>query len=336
MPTLPDALDAAVRPFFAADGPGGAVLVVDDGRVAYRGAFGLADLSARTPVTAQTAFDLASVSKQFTAVGALILARRGLLSFDDDLRRHLPDWPCHDERRPIRLRDLLHHTSGVPDYSSVWRGPRRDARLGNADYLHKLRRFPLDFPTGSREGYSNSNYILLAEVLSRATGIRFRAFVEETIFRPLGMQNSWVHDEHGLPIRKRARGYQAGWLGRWKKSDLPIVLVGHSHLFTTLEDMALWVQSLHGHRLVTPDELALAWTPGALDSGEPHANGFGWYLEERAGRRAVVHGGSWYGFANYTCHFAAERVAVVVLSNNESLDAAAVVDAVAGAYFRQR
>jgi CubicO group peptidase (beta-lactamase class C family) len=326
-------LSEAAGSFLPSEGPGAAVLVMADGQLLHQGGYGLADLEERVPISGQTAFDLASVSKQFTAMGILILARRGLLSFTDDLREHLPEWPCPEEERPIRLLDLLQHTSGVPDYSSVWRGAREDFNLCNADYLEQLAAHPLDFPTGSQAEYSNSNYILLAEVLERCSGKPFRTFMAEEIFSPLQMHHTLIHDDHALVIPHRARGYKETD-GAFESSDFPVILVGHSHQFTTIEDMGRWMAGLHTGRLVDPAELALAYTAGTLDDGQNHVYGFGWYHEQRCGRAALVHGGSWYGFRNLVCQFLADKLAIVVLSNNETFPVDTLVDRLAEVCFR--
>jgi CubicO group peptidase (beta-lactamase class C family) len=342
-------LDAVVREAVRPDGPGAAALVVLDGRVLHQGCYGLADLERGIPVAPRTAFDLASVSKQFTAMAVMILARRGVLSFTDDLRAHLPEWPCHlpvlagpeyrhrivlprpeyGPDRPIRLLDLLHHTSGVADYPNVWRGAALDDRLSNEEYLERLAQAPLEFPTGRRAEYSNSNYILLAQVVERAGGKRFAAFMHDEVFGPLGMTNSWIHDAHDLPIAHRARGYKLGEAGRFEESDIPVVLVGHSHLFSCIEDMARWVQALHANRLVTAADFERACTIGRLDTGERHIYGFGWYEEQRNGRAVLVHSGLWYGFHNYAYQALPEKLAVVVLTNNESFDGEGLVDRLA-------
>jgi CubicO group peptidase (beta-lactamase class C family) len=301
------------------DGPGAAVLVVEPGGAVHQHGYSLADVANGVQVTPRTVFDLASVSKQFTAVATLILAERGALALDDDIRLFLPELPAYDPRRPIRLNDLLRHTSGLPDYSAVWRGAAKEKRLTNDRFLGRLAGHPLDFATGSRAEYSNSNYVLLAVVIGRVSGQPFARFMHEEVFGPLGMKDSVIHDRPGLPIPRRARGYKRTKSGKVRPSDIPIVLTGHSHQFSSLRDMARWEAALRGHALVKPETLALAFTPGTLHDDEGHSYGLGWYEEQVGGRPAWVHSGGWYGFSSYACRFLAEGLAVTVLSNDESL-----------------
>jgi CubicO group peptidase (beta-lactamase class C family) len=315
------ALGKLLRKEIDPNGPGAAVLVVERAQVSFQKCYGLADLENRVPITPRTVFDLASVSKQFTAMAILILAERGLLSFADDVRDFLPKLPVDNSRRPILLTDLLRHTSGLPDYSSIWRGAKKETRLTNARYLGQLFRHPLDFPTGSRAEYSNSNYVVLAVVIERVSRKPFARFMQEEIFKPLGMKNSFIHDCHGLGGPRRARGYKRTKTGKVRPSDIPIILVGHSHLFSTLQDMARWEIGLQKSFLVSPPGLDQAFTAGRLDDGTQHGYGFGWYMETVARRQAWAHSGEWYGFSSYVCRFLSKGLTVVILSNDESLDA---------------
>src|SRR5262249_40213796 len=234
---------------------------------------------------------------------------------------------------PILVRDLLHHTAGLPDYSAVWRGAVEDACLANAHYLPLLFQHPLVFPTGTRAEYSNSNYVVLAALVERISGRPFGSFLRREVLAPLGMDGSFVHDRPGLAIPNRARGYNVNEQGEIEVSDLPIILVGHSHLFATALDLVRWERALRTGQLVGAETLARAFTPGRLDSGERHEYGFGWYDDSANGRPSVGHSGSWYGFRNYFCYFLRDELTVVVLSNNESLPAGQLVDQVAAAHF---
>lgn len=316
------------------DQPGAAVLVVAGGRVVHRKAYGLADMANGVPVTLRTAFNLASVSKQFTAMGIMILTDSGRLRLEEDVRVYVPELPVYDARRPIRLVDLLWHTSGIPDYSSVWKGASKETRLTKEGYLPRLVKHALDFPSGTRAEYSNSNYILLAVVIERVSGRPFRRFMREAIFDPLGMKDSLIHDEPGLAIPRRAHGYRRTQTGTVRRSDIPIVLAGHSHLFSTIPDLARWEQAFHHNTLVRPETLARAFTRGTLDNGQKHIYGFGWYEESVNGYKVFAHSGGWYGFSSYVCRFLEEGLMVAVLSNSESLDVEGLGRELAGLYLR--
>jgi CubicO group peptidase (beta-lactamase class C family) len=314
--------------------PGAAVLVVAGGRVVYKKTVGLANVEKKVPVTGQTTFDLASVSKQFTAMAVLILVERGQLSLDDDVRLYLPEVPTFSKKRPIKLTDLLHHTSGLPDYIHVWRGVKRETRLTNKRYLEMLIKHRLDFPTGRRAEYSNSNYILLALVIERVTGKPFRHFMAGEIFRPLKMRHSYIHDHHNIHIPHRARGYNVTKAGKVKPCDIPIILVGHSHQFSTIADLARWEKALRTELLVGKETLAQMFRAGRLDNGKKHEYGFGWYEERKNGRRVFGHSGDWYGFSSYIGRYLKDRLTVAVLSNNESLDVEQLAGDLARVYLR--
>jgi D-alanyl-D-alanine carboxypeptidase len=318
--------DLIASQMISVDGPGAAILIVAGGEVLLQAGYGLADVEARVQVMPHTAFDLASVSKQFTAVAVLLLAERGQLAIDGMVADYLPEWSGYGTGRPLRLTDLLCHTSGLPDYSSIWRGAVEDAGLGNAEYLQLLWQHAPVFPAGTKADYSNSNYILLAAIIERVTGQTLSRFLHEEIFTPLAMTGSRVQDDPTRPLPARARGYKRDETGQVEASDIPIRLVGHSHLFSTVADLGRWYQALWGHRVLSPASLSRALTLGCLDGGERHGYGFGWYDDSAPGRRSVGHGGCWYGFRNYVRRCLEADLTVAVLSNDENYDAEGLVN----------
>src|SRR5262245_22709831 len=162
------AVDALVkRAGFTADGPGFALLVLHDGRPVLEKCHGLANLKTKTPITPKTTFELASLTKPFTATAVLLLAQRGQLALDDDVRKSIPELPP-SPGRPVRLRDLLHHTSGLPEYLAFGGVKGTDPKYrSNADYLKEFEKHPAKRPPGEQFEYRNSNYMLLATVVSR-------------------------------------------------------------------------------------------------------------------------------------------------------------------------
>src|SRR5262249_42097840 len=183
---------------------GVAVAVVKEGRVVTRTGFGPADM-AGTPVTSHTVFDLASLGKQFTGIALLILADRKEIAMDDDARKYLPELPVFDRSRPIRLEDLSHHTSGLPEF------PRNEKTPTQTDVLAWLStQTKLNFQTGTRWEYCNLNYFLLARVVERVTGKTLRVFLEEEVFSRAGMKDAQILDDPRGSIRGRATGYCFG------------------------------------------------------------------------------------------------------------------------------
>ena len=173
------------------DLPGGAVGVVKDGKLIYKRGFGMANLDYDVPNTTTTRFNLASVSKPFTAMSIALLAQQGKLSLDDDIRKYLPEMPKYDET--ITIRHLIHHSSGIRDYESLifFGGHGNDNAYSSKAVLNMLaRQKNISFKPGSKYQYSNSGYFLLGMIVSRVSGKSLRAFAEENIFKPLGMKNT--------------------------------------------------------------------------------------------------------------------------------------------------
>jgi CubicO group peptidase (beta-lactamase class C family) len=300
-----------------ADGPGAAVLVVQDGKIIHQKGYGLADLEKKLPITSHTQFDLASVSKQFTAMAILILHDRGQLNIDDDIRKYLPELPEYDPKRPIRIRDLLCHTSGIKDYLFVWRGTDEEfSHLTNEDMLRLLTGQKLVFPTGTKWAYSNSNYLLLPIIVQRVTAKPFRQVLQEEIFRQLGMNHTVVFDSMYATVPERAKGYRKLKEG-WKHVAKDAPICGDGNVFTCTEDMAKWDAALREGKLLKPDTLRLAWTPQKLDDGKETQYGFGWGIRCLNGKLIVGHGGGWTGTRTDITRWVDDKLTIVVLCNNE-------------------
>jgi CubicO group peptidase (beta-lactamase class C family) len=203
--TLPERVDSLLARWNQS-GPGTAVLLIRDGKVEYRKGFGIADLADSIPVTPDTQFQLESVSKQFTAMGIMILAERQKLCFDDPLSKFCPEFPAY--ARSITIRNLLNHTSGLqdydlpsddpddPNYFRSFDAPRAPHEYTAAEALQaQSREQQLNFPTGSYFEYSNGGYLVLAEIIERVSGERYGDFLKDAIFAPLGMKDTLVLDE---------------------------------------------------------------------------------------------------------------------------------------------
>jgi CubicO group peptidase (beta-lactamase class C family) len=313
--------------------PGAAVLVVVGEVVQYQKGFGLADVEHRVPITPATLFELASVSKPFTAQAVMILADLGRLHFSDDVRLYLPDLHVEGGHRPIRLTDLLWHTSGLPDYLPLLPGAPDDvwARLTNQDIPALLRRATLDVPPGIRYQYSNTNYALLALIVERLSGRPFADFMREEIFEPLGMAQTRVMERIDQDLPGRARGYELAD-GHVVLAEQLNRIAGDGNVWSNLEDLACWDFALRSGALLRPHTLAQAHTAGRTDEGEAIGYGFGWHMQPYRGRLCFDHGGGWGGFRSYYGRYASGGLTVVVLMNQGNADAEALADAVADVY----
>jgi aminotransferase len=289
-----------------------------DGKVAHLKGYGVVDLESRAPVTADTPFELASCSKQFTAIGILLLMERGKLKAEDDIRTWLKEMRVHDPKRPIRVIDLVHHISGLPDYLGLL-GEVKDPRaLTNEGALQLIKDKPLDFKTGRKWAYSNSNYCMLALIIERITKKSFGAFMASEVFRPMGMKTAAVL-EKGVEIKGRALGHHLEGKGYVKVPDGPFT-TGDGGVYLSLNDWVAFEKGLP--KLLKKESLERAWQNGKLDNGDLHQYGYGVLVSRIAGRTLVGHEGEWAGFRSYFVRRIEDKVTLVLLCNGDDADTA--------------
>ena len=322
--SLPDAaaeVDALFAPFTTGKSPGAAAMVIRDGEVLHAGGYGYADLEREIPITPQTAFRLASVSKQFTAMAVMILAERGQLSYDDPLMKYLPELARFGDG--ITLRNLLTHTGGLPDYYDVLEAASTEHMPDTEAAMRFLAGWgePL-FASGERYEYSNPGYEMLALVVERVSGQRFGQFLEDNIFSPLGMNHTVVRDSTEPEIANRALGYSRADDSFTLNDDHVLNhIVGSGLMYSTVEDLALWDEALYTDTLVQPATLEEAWSPVRLANGEAYPYGFGWRLGRYGGLgRRLAHAGGWVGFSTFIVRYPEQRFSVVVLSNLDDFE----------------
>ena len=324
-------VDALFQEYDGANVPGASVLVVKEGRVIFKKAYGMANLEERIPSTTKTNYRLASVTKQFTAMSIMILAERKKLSYDSTLRDFFPGFPEYGKR--ITVRHLLNHTSGLIDYEEVI--PKETSTpLRDKDVLQLLRQQESTyFAPGSAYRYSNSGYALLALIVEAASGSSFARFLEENIFRPLGMSDSVAYEQGISTVSNRAYGYRkrSGGFER-KDQSLTSSVLGDGGIYSSVEDLYKWDRALYTNRLVSFRTLRQAFTQGTLTEDEKIGYGFGWYLETYRGLRATWHYGSTVGFRTAIERFPERRLTVVVLVNREEVDAHKLARQIADLY----
>jgi CubicO group peptidase (beta-lactamase class C family) len=324
-----DAIDELFAHYAAGVQPGVAVAVVQDGKLVLQRAYGYAEIDSKTPITADTAFDLASVSKQFAAMAIMLLEEDGKLSYDDFIGKYVPELQVYDG---VTIRHLLLHTGGLPDYYDVIdTSPGMPTNQDAAELLGKMAR--ADFAPGERYEYSNAGYDMLGPIVEAASGMRFAEFVKQRIFTPLGMNNSRVHDDTLPVIPNRARGYEPVE-GGFVLNDYSALnaIVGSGDLFSTLNDLCLWDQALYTEELVAAATLELAFTSGTNNKGESLDYGFGWRTDEYAGHERLRHGGSWVGFRSHIARIPALRFTVILLSNRADIEPEGYVDTITDSY----
>jgi CubicO group peptidase (beta-lactamase class C family) len=279
-------------PLCAPDGPGAVVGVFEDGKVRYWRGFGRQKLGG-PPISPATLFDLGSNTKQFVAAVILLLQQRKKLSLEDEVQRFLPRLPRYG--RPLRLRHLLYHTSGLRDCGNMEGVADRD-HFGSsrAGYLRcAYRQKELNFKTGSRHFYSNTNYVLLAEVAARAAGRSFAALLRENIFLPAGMRDSFVTPLKEFPHHRFAQAYfQYGKAWHPCPLDLSDHITGAAGLYSNLYDFDLWIQALALGLIGGKSLTKRLFQPGTLDDGTALDYGAGVFVGQMGRQRLISHGGS--------------------------------------------
>ena len=318
-PVAPDvarAIDAVFDDMDRPDVPGASVAVIQDGRLLYSKGFGSAQLEHRVPVTPQTIFHVASVSKQFTAMAVTLLAEEGVLDLDDPVQEHLPWVP--DLGRPVTVRQLIHHTSGIRDQWELlgMAGWRFDDVITTAHIKTLMgRQEGLNFEPNSEYLYSNMGYTLLAQIAETLGGSPFPDFARERIFEPLGMDRTHFHDDHQMIVPGRAYSYAPTSSGGFEKSVLSYANAGATSLFTTAEDLASWLDNFRHERVGGAGVMAQMQSRGVLNDGDtiPYAHGLS--MGEYRGLATVGHGGADAGFRTSVAWFPDVSVGIVVLTN---------------------
>ncbi len=296
--------------------PGAAVLVVKDGQIVHSKGYGFANLEYEIPISPSTVFHVASVSKQFTAMAIAILAREGRLSLDDKVQKYVPELP--EFSKPITVRHLVHHVSGLRDQWELWTlaGGRMDDVI-NMEHLLKIisRQKELNFEPGSNFLYSNSGYTLLAIIVERVSGMPFSEYMQKTILGPLGMNDSHIHDDHQLIVKNRAYSYSPRPEGGYKKSVLNYANYGATSLFTTARDLAKWMGNYVDPKVGGPDVIRQMKQGYTLSSGKQIEYGFGIISKEYRNLKLIYHTGSDAGFRAYLGDFPEIGLGMAVLSN---------------------
>ncbi len=330
------AVDAVVEEVVGVDAPGVAVLVSAEGRVRHLQGYGLADLDAETPVTPDTLFDLASVSKQMTALATAMLVEDGTLTLETEVGSLIKAFDVPDEHRPVTVGDLVYHLGALPDYWNELEGfgPRTD----NAAVVDWLSAMPLRRAPGTRYEYSNSGYVLLASALAAAEGTTdLRALLQQRVWQPLGMKSTGlVKPPAGVPASRVARGYK-GSEGEFEVSRSPSVLQGDGSVLSSIRDLARYEAALADGSLL--DDTDALFVNGRYDNDRPIDDGegskagygYGWSLYQRGGERYAGHAGSWMGTAAYYQRNLDTGLSVIVLANGEDIDTQSLAEAVADA-----
>lgn len=311
----------------------GCVLVADAGTPVFQGAFGYADLDKKIPLNLDTRFEIASVTKQFTAMAIMQLKEQGKLTYSDSIRKYFPALPYHG----VTIRDLLHHTSGIQDFLGWTINQVDTSEVHSSEDI--IERLPVNIPVasfapGTAFSYSNSNYVLLAAIVAKVSGMSFRDYLQENIFNKIGMTSTQVYSKYTArrPLNDYASGY--AWDAGDNKFVAPESMVANRYIFylggvngaygisSTVKDLLKWDQALYTAQLVSPATLKDAFTPQLLkDSsyagfGESMPYGFGWVLSADTSENTFVwHSGGFSGYTSLITRYTKRHLTVIVLQN---------------------
>lgn len=325
VPWLPaQAKTFALEKFIPAKGPGVVALVAVKGKVVYRGAAGFAHIGKKIPMKPEYGFNMASVSKHMTAMTILMLEAEGKLKATDSIRKYIPELPAYT--KSITIRHLLHHQGGLPDYEDICgSGDKPMTNQAVVDFL-KTTKKP-QFAAGKKYQYSNSGYVILAEIVSRAAAKDFSEFIKERIFATVGMQSTFMLTPASLTK------YQSlpvvGYYENWK--DGPYVfsgcdtLVGDGSVISNIDDLHLWFSALHQKKLLDVRNMNTYFKPVAAPGGPAYAYGLEKSVDD--GEVSFSHEGSWGGFISSVAYYPATQAWIIIMSNFDGFASAPLNDA---------
>ena len=346
----PDQIDRIFTSLQSSNAPGAAVVVVDKGKPVFRRVYGVTDLRTRSPIDSHTDFRLASFTKQFTATCVMLLVHDGKLHYDDHLTDIFPEFPEYGKL--ITIRNLLNHTSGLPDYEDLLMKQYPDTpedkipQILDAGVLKLLEQQTAgQFPAGSKWQYSNSGYAVLAMVVEKLSGESFGQFLHDRIFSPLKMNNTLAYEKGKNEVPHRAYGHTKQQDGSWRETDQSptSAVLGDGGIYTSIDDLEKWDRALREHILLSEAEMQPALTPVHLTgcptdfhSGKPVRYGFGGFLDPYYGHRRMHHDGETVGFRTTIQRFPDDHLTIIVLANRADADPEALALKVADLYFRKK
>lgn len=308
------AIDEYLSKSFTTNSPGVAVLAVKDGKVLLRKGYGMANLELGVAIKPEMLFRIGSITKQFTAAGIMMLVEEGKIALDDEITKFLPDYPTQGAR--ITVHHLLNHTSGIKSYTDMpeWITLlRKDLSVSEIIAIFKDQ--PMTFKPGERFLYNNSGYILLGAIIEKVSGKSYEAFINERIFKPLGMTHSY-YDNSTTIIPNRVAGYGLFSSG-FKNADYISMTQPYAagSLLSSVDDLYTWNTALLAGKVVSQKSLQLMLTQTKLADGKTEDYGYGLMWSDLFGEKAISHGGGIHGFATQSVRVQDKNVFVVVFSN---------------------
>jgi CubicO group peptidase (beta-lactamase class C family) len=326
--SLEQQIDTYISGLYTSDVPGLSVLVAKDGETIYSKGFGVANLESGIKVAPKHVFEIGSITKQFTAVGILMLEEQGKLSVDDEITKFIPDYPT--QGKTITVHHLLNHTSGIKSYTnmqSFMTLARTD--MTPTELIDKFKDEPMEFDPGAKFNYNNSGYILLGHIIEVVSGQSYEDFIQANVFDKLGMTNSYYGSMIRL-IPNRARGYSEAENGYRNANYLSLTLpYAAGSIMSTTGDLLKWQNAISANTLIKRSSLEKAINGSELDSGEAINYGYGWIKGNVNGVPTVEHSGGIFGYSSNGIFFPEENVYVIGLTNCDCGNVGAIVSNVA-------
>lgn len=329
-------LDRLMAPVNTSSSPGAAIVVVNQGRTIFSKGFGVANVEYDHPISPTNPFNVASVSKQFTAYAIALLATEGTFSLDDDIRRYVPELP--DYGTQITIRHLLHHASGLRDYVHLV----GLAGYASADAITQRRimtlitgQKELEFMPGTEHRYSNTGYFLLAKIIERVTNQPFHEWMTEHLFEPLGMEQTRVYHDFTELVKGRATPYtfpDFDIRSTPRKAVFNREAIGASNVVTSASDLAKWMHHLSAPKQGEDAVATLLTQKGTLANGQSHPYGFGVEHDTFKDEQRIHHSGYVPGFRSYMAYYPERQFGIAVVSNHDLLSPFTVAEAISNAY----
>lgn len=309
------------------NGPGGVFMVAKNGKSIYKKAIGKANLELGIDLTTSNVFQLASMTKQFTAISILMLEEQGKLNTQDSISKYIPDYPNGNK---ITIHHLLTHTSGIKDFTKM----KSLKEIAQKEMSPKMmidffKDEPVDFLPGEKFEYNNSGYILLGYIIELTSSVSFEDFVKENIFKKIGMDQSYYASDRKI-IKDRAYGYQKKESGYVNKTIINYsVPYASGALMSSLSDMLKWQNALNENVLLKSESLKKAFSKYKLKNGEEITYGYGWHIKAIDGSESREHGGSIFGFKTMAVYIPSEDIYVLGMTNCDCYSPTKIVQEIA-------
>lgn len=316
--------------------PGLSIAVVRNGEIVKAKGYGLANVELNVAAKPETVYQSGSMGKQFTATAVMMLVEEGKIALDDKISKYFPDsaesWP--DGWNAITVRNLLTHTAGTTDYPKDF-DFRRD--YTEAELLKKAQAIPLAFAPGEKWSYSNIGYVTLGILIGKVSGRFYGEFLQERIFKPLGMTSTRIINEADI-VPNRAAGYRMvkGELKNQEWVSPSMNTTADGSLYLTVLDVAKWDAALYTQRLLKRSSLDQMWTPVKLNNGNTRPYGFGWAFGDVGGHKVIEHGGAWQGFTSHIARYADEKLTIIVLTNRAGANPGNIAHGIEALYKSER